>query len=119
MKQPTNPQLSALAMLCVTLIAVVAMLLMSTSVSAQVGQPYTGKNNGVELNLGLTAKTTQAYTWQRDVELQNAATNRKLVYVVGAVATAVACPPCSAGIGGVAVVDFFVTKRKRRVNAKF
>ena len=29
MKQPTNPQLSALAMLCVTLIATVAMLLLS------------------------------------------------------------------------------------------
>ena len=40
MKQPTNPQLSALAMLCVTLIAVVAMLLMSTSVSAQTGAQH-------------------------------------------------------------------------------
>ena len=106
-------------MLCVTLIATVAMLLLSTTSSAQVGQPYSGNSNSVELNLGLTAKNTEAYTWQRDVELQNAATNRSLVYVIGSVATSVACPPCAAGIGGVAVIDFFVTKRKRRLNAKF
>lgn len=106
-------------MLCVTLIAVVAMLLMSTSANAQVGQPYMGNNNGIELNLGLTAKNTEAYTWQRDVELQNARTNRGFVYLAGTLATSVACPPCAAGIGGVAIIDFFVTKRKRRVNAKF
>ena len=35
MKNPTNPQLSALAILCVTVIALASMLLMTTTVSAQ------------------------------------------------------------------------------------
>lgn len=35
MKNPTNPQLSALAILCVTVIALASMLLMTTTVAAQ------------------------------------------------------------------------------------
>ena len=115
--QPNNKQVSIMAIACVTVIAVTMMVLtaMMNVAQAQVGQPYEGNVITNDLSLGLSADKTPAYTWRKDVELQNAQVNRMLIYTV----TTAVCVPCGVVTGPVAVIDFFVTKRKRRLNANF
>jgi hypothetical protein len=115
MKEPNNKAVSLYAIACVTVIAITAMML-TTVANAQVGQPYDGgalKNRDINIGFPLRANRAAVGTWQKDVELQNANTNRGIVYV----AVTAVFPPAAAVTAPVALIDFFVTKRKRVINA--
>ena len=115
--QPNNKQVSIMAIACVSVIAITMMVLtaMMNVANAQVGQPYQGslKTNDINIGFPLRANRAPVGTWCKDVELQNAHKNRAIVYA----AVSAACLPCTAVTGPVAVIDFFVTKRKRVINA--
>jgi len=114
MNNPSNNQLTALAMMLVTLLAVCTMLCLTTSASAQVGRPYSGPDDFKNIkNVRLFTIDSPDGTWMRADDLRDKRINRGIASVV---AIAV-YPPSAIILAPLTLADAIVTKRKIRKNA--